>query len=145
MELEGVKWCFFFFKLVGISVFVFILDWYRGIVKWIRECKFECLYYFDIWYIVCFVGKVMLKLVKEKGCEKIGDWIKGVRNYFYWCVIFIKFGYVYIIVVKWKLFMRYVINKYDGYFDKEFEECVYGDIGSWRWIKIGEEKVLLYL
>lgn len=90
MEFEGLKRFFFFLKLVGFSILVFILDRYRGIVKWIRESQFRCVYFFDIWYIVRFIGKVMIKLLKEKGCKKIGDWVKGVRNYFYWCVIFIK-------------------------------------------------------
>lgn len=137
MELEGAKRCFSFLKSVGISVLVFISDRHRGIAKWIRECQPECSHYFDIWHIARSIAKAMLKLGKEKGCEKIGDWIKGVRNHLYWCVTSTKLGYAHIIAAKWNSFMRHVTNKHDGHPDKEFEECAHGDIGSRRWIKIG--------
>lgn len=55
--------------------------------------------------MVRLIIKVMIKFGKEKGCEKIIDWVKGVRNYLYWCVIFIVVGFGELIGVKWNLFM----------------------------------------
>ena len=83
----------------------------------------------------------MLKLGKEKGCEKICDWMKGVRNHLYWGVTSTKLGYDHIIAAKWNSFMRHVANKHDGH-GKDFNECAHGDIGSRRWIKIGKGKYL---
>ena len=137
MELEGATRCFSFLK----SVLVFISDRHRGIAKWIRECQPQCSHYFDIWHIARSIGKAMLKLGKEKGCEKICDWMKGVCNHLYWCVTSTKLRYDHIIAAKWNSFMRHVANKHDGH-GKDFNECAHGDIGSRRWIKIGKGKYL---
>ena len=141
MELEGAKRCFSFLKSVGISVLVFISDRHRGVAKRIRECQPRCSHYFDIWHIARSIGKTMLKLGKEKGCEKICDWMKGVRNHLYWCATSTKLGYDHIIAAKWKSFMGHVTNKHVGH-GHGFDECAHGDIGSRRWIKIGKGKYL---
>lgn len=73
-------------------------------MKWIREVCKEIIYYYDIWYVVCFVIKKFLVVSKEKGCEVIKEWLKGICWYFYWSVIFIKLGFSNFILVKWKLF-----------------------------------------
>ena len=86
----------------------------------------------------------MIKLSKEKGCEKIGDWIKGVRNHLYWCVTSTKQGFQELIAAKWQSFMQHVSNKHDGHPNPMFTKCAHEEIGSRRWIKIGGEKVYLY-
>ena len=77
MELEGAKRAFSFLESVGLSISVFISDRHRGIAKWIRECKPSTAHYFDIWHVAKSIGKTILKLSKEKGCEKIKEWMKG--------------------------------------------------------------------
>ena len=81
MELEGAKRAFSFLQSAGLSIEVFISDRHRGIAKWIREFQVGCSHYFDIWHVARSIGKAMIKLGKEKGCEKISDWVKGVRNH----------------------------------------------------------------
>ncbi|XP_067029941.1 uncharacterized protein [Acropora muricata] len=137
MELEGAKRSFSFLKSVGLSISVFISDRHRGIAKWIRECQPSCAHFFDIWHIARSIGKAMIKLSKEKGCEKIGDWIKGVRNHLYWCVTSTKQGFQELIAAKWQSFMQHVSNKHDGHPNPMFTKCAHEEIGSRRWIKIG--------
>lgn len=68
----------------------------------------------------------------------IFEWIKVVKNYIFWCLILIKVDFLEMILVKWKLFMCYVLNKYIGYFDSNFEKCVYDENIEFRkWIKVG--------
>ena len=80
MELEGAKRSFSYVKSVGLSISVFISDHHRGIAKWIRECQPGCAHFFYIWHIARSIVKAMIKLAKEKGCKKIGDWVKGVHK-----------------------------------------------------------------
>ena len=142
MELEGAKRSFGFLKSVGLSISVFISDRHRGIAKWIRESQPRCAHFFDIWHIARSIGKAMIKLSKEKGCEKIGDWVKGVRNHLYWCVTSTKQGFQELIAAKWQSFMQHVANKHDGHPTPIFKKCAHEEIGSRRWIKIGREKCI---
>ena len=87
----------------------------RGIAKWIRESQPRCAHVFDTWHIARSIGKAMIKLSKEKGCEKIGNWVKGVRNHLYWCVTSTKQGFQELIAAKWQSFMQHVSNKHDGH------------------------------
>lgn len=144
MELEGPKRSFSFLKSVGLSISVFILDRHRGIAKWIRESQPRCAHFFDIWYIARSIGKAMIKLSKEKGCKKIGDWVKGVRNHLYWCVTSTKQRFQELIAAKWQSFIQYVANKHDGHPTPIFKKCAHQEIRSQRWIKTGREKVYLY-
>ena len=70
MELEGAKRAFTYLQSVGLSIAVFISDRHRGIAKWLRESQTRCAQYFDIWHVARSITKQMIKLGKEKGCEK---------------------------------------------------------------------------
>lgn len=142
MELEGAKRSFSYLQSVGLHISVFISDRHRGIAKWIRECQTNCLHFFDIWHIARSIGKGMLKFAKEKGCEKIGDWVKGVRNHLYWCATSTKQGFQEMIVAKWRSFMQHVSNMHENHSSPLFPKCAHGEeIESRRWIKIGMEQV----
>ena len=104
MELEGAKRAFRYLQSVGLKIAVFISDCHSGIAKCIRENQVECAHFFDIWHIARSITK-MIKLGKEKGCERIADWVKGARNHLYWCATSTKQGFIEMIVAKWKSFM----------------------------------------
>ena len=93
MELEGAKKAFAYLISVGLKIPVFVLDRHRGIAKWIREWQPNTAHYFDIWHVARSIGKAMLKLSKQKGCKRIGNWMKGVRNHLYWCATSTKQGF----------------------------------------------------
>ena len=54
----------------------------------------------DIWHVAHSITKQMIKLGKEKGCEKITDWVKGAQNHMYWCVMSTKQGFQELIAAK---------------------------------------------
>ena len=137
MELEGAKRAFRYLQSVGLKIAVFISDRHRGIAKWIRENQVECAHFFDIWHIARSITKKMIKLGKEKGCERIADWVKGARNHLYWCATSTKQGFGEMIVAKWKSFMEHVANKHDNHPNNLFKKCAHGDIENRRWIRIG--------
>ena len=137
MELEGAKRAFSYLKSVGLKIAVFISDRHRGIAKWIRENQTGCSHYFDIWHIARSITKKMVKLGKEKGCEKIADWVKGARNHLYWCATSTKQGFGEMIVAKWKSFMEHVANRHENHPSPLFKKCAHEDIENRRWIRIG--------
>ena len=138
MELEGAKRAFSYLHSVGLRIRVFISDRHRGIAKWIRESQTSCSHYFDIWHIAQSIGKAMLKLGKEKGCERIGNWIKGARNHLYWCATSTKQGFEELIAAKWKSFMQHVANKHENHPSPLYKKCAHDDqIENRRWIRIG--------
>ena len=65
----------------GLKMPVLISDRHKGIVKYTRESS--------ILSTNGMLSKVLLKKMltasKEKGCEIIKDWTKGVCNHVYWC------------------------------------------------------------
>ena len=137
MELEGAKRAFAYLISVGLKIAVFVSDRHRGIAKWIRECQPNTAHYFDIWHVAQSIGKAMLKLSKQKGCERIGDWIKGVRTHLYWCATSTKQGFQAMIAAKWKSLMRHVANKHDEHENSLFKKCAHEEIARRKWIKIG--------
>ena len=79
----------------------------------------------------------MIKLGKEKGCERLADWVKGARNHLYWCATSTKQGFGEMIVAKWKSFMEQVANKHDNHPNNLFKKCAHGDIENRKWIRTG--------
>ena len=145
MELEGAKWAFNFLQTAGVVIEVFISDHHRGIAKWIRESQAGCLHFFDIWHVVRSTGKAMLKLGKEKGCERISDWVKGACNHLYWCAMSTKQGFEELIAAKWKSFMLHVTNKHDNQPFPLYQKCAHeAEIENRRWIKIGTATSTVY-
>ncbi|XP_068711881.1 uncharacterized protein [Montipora foliosa] len=138
MELEGAKRAFSFLQSAGLAVKVFISDRHRGIAKWIRECQAGCAHYFDIWHVARSISKAMIKLGKEKGCEKIADWVKGARNHLYWGVTSSRQGFEELVTAKWKSFMQHVANKHDNHPSPLFKKCAHDEeIENRKWIRIG--------
>lgn len=80
---------------------------------------------------------MFLIIVKESGCEVVIEWIRLCINYLYWSVMLIVCGSGRIILVKFKFFFSYIINKYLGLDDFFFNKCVYGDIRYRRWFLKG--------
>ena len=78
-ELEGVKRWFGFLRQLGVTIGVFISDGHRGIAKWIRENCPGTTHFYDIWHVTRSITKKLLAASKEKGCEIIQDWMKGIR------------------------------------------------------------------
>ena len=138
MELEGAKRAFAYLTSVGLKIAVFVSDRHRGIAKWLRECQPNTAHFFDIWHVARSIGKKMLKLSKQKGCERISQWIKGVRNHLHWCASSTKQGFKELIAAKWMSLMRHISNKHDNHQTPLFDKCAHGaDIDKRKWIKIG--------
>lgn len=84
--------------------------------------------------------KKMLAASKEKGCEQIAKWTKGVRNHIYWCSTSTIKGYSNLVVAKWKSFIRHVSNKHSNHPDPLFTKCAYEELEDRRkYIKVGKK------
>ena len=84
LNLREQKRCFQFLQQLGLKVSGFVPDRHRGIAKWIREVCKETTHYYDIWHVARSVTKKLLAASKEKGCEIIKEWSKGIRRHLYW-------------------------------------------------------------
>ena len=136
MELEGAKRAFAYLTSVGLKIAVFVSDRHRGITKWLRECQPNTAHFFDIWHVARSIEKKILKLSEQKGCERISQWIKGVRNHLHWCASSTKQGFKELIVAKWMSLMRHIANKHDSHKTPLFDKCAHGaDIHKRKWIK----------
>ena len=138
MELEGAKRSFAFLKAKGLPINRFVSDRHTGIAKWIRECQRDTKHFYDIWHVARSVTKKMLKVGKEKDCEIILSWIKGVRNHLYWCATSTKEGFGDMIFAKWYSFLKHVANKHD-HSSNLFKKCAHEELEEPRhWIKNGK-------
>lgn len=138
MELEGAKRCFGFLLDAGVKIKVFISDRHLGIAKWMREKHPGISHFYDIWHVCKSITKKLLKASKEKGCDLIADWMKGIRRHLYWCATSTKQGFQAMIIAKWKSFMLHVTNKHKKHPDKLFSKCAHeSNLPRRKWIKIG--------
>lgn len=122
-----------------MDITVFISDRHRGIAKWIRTSCSGTTHYFDIWHVARSITKKLLKASKEKGCEVISSWIKGIRKHLYWCATSTKTGFGVLIVAKWESFLRHVSNKHDDHPNPLYKKCNHGVLEPRKWIKVGKE------
>jgi solute carrier family 8 (sodium/calcium exchanger) len=140
MELDGCKACFeFIMTTAGLAIPVFISDRHRGICKYVRECHPGIKHYFDQWHVAKGLVKKMISASKEKGCGRIKEWTKGMKNHLYWCSTSTVEDFQEMILAKWKSFMGHVANKHDNHADPLFPKCLHEEnIPKRKWIKIGK-------
>ena len=85
MEFLAFKQCMEFLIAYGLTIATFISDRHVSIAIHMKTVLSRIVHYFDIWHNARSIGKKMLQLGKEKGCEKIADWVKRISNHLYWC------------------------------------------------------------
>ena len=69
--------------------------------------------------------------------EVIKDWMRGVRNYLYWCMTSTVHGFEELISAKWNSFMGHIRNEHTDHPNSLFSACAHEEIAPRRWIKIG--------
>ena len=117
---------------------MFISDRHRSIAKWIRESWKQTAHYYDIWHVARSVTKKLLAASKEKGCEILKEWMKGIRRHLYWSATSTKQGFGDLIVAKWKSFLRHVANKHSSHPDSLYEKCNHEELQARKWVKVGK-------
>lgn len=138
MELKGAQLCFSYLQRAGLTIKVFVSDRHKGLTKWVRESQPLTTHYYDTWHIAKSVVKKLFKASKLKGCGKIGEWIKAIRNHIYWCAVSTREGFQAMLLTKWKSLIHHVSNDHTGHPDPLFSECAHDkDIEPRKWIKKG--------
>ena len=138
MELEGAKRCFRCLEQLGLTISTFISDRHRGIAKWIREHCVNTTHFYDIWHVARSISKKLLAASKEKGCEILKEWMKGIRRHLYWSATSTKPGFGNLIVAKFNSFMRHVANKHTDHPNPLYDKCNHEELQPRKWIKIGK-------
>ena len=137
MELDGAQRCFKFLKDGGLQIPIFISDRHKGIAKWIRTSEKETQHFNDLWHVCKGLSKKILKASKEKGCEVLVFWIKGIRTHLYWSAMSTKMGYGDMIVAKWKSIVRHITNKHENHPDELFPKCAHDMLDDRVWLQVG--------
>eukprot|EP00794_Sanderia_malayensis_P001881 gene1881-2126_t len=114
-----------------------ISDRHRGIAKWIRETQPNTHHFHDLWHICKGIKKKLFKAGKEKGCEIILRWCKGIRSHLFWCALSTKQGFGDLIVAKWKSLMRHIADKHSDHPDQLYPKCAHDELERRDYIKIG--------
>ena len=110
MEHEGAKRSFKFLKGSGLKMDIIISDWHKRIAKWIKDEQKETRHYSDIWHVN--KSKQLTKAGKEKGCEVIIHWLKGVCKHLYWSAQTTLPGFEALVKAKWKSTVRHMAGKH---------------------------------
>ena len=109
-----------------------------GIEKWVREARPQTSHYYDIWHVVRSITKKFVKATKEKGCEILLSWIKGMRNHLYWCATSAKEEFGEMILAKWRSFKNHVADRHEGHNSNLFPRCAHEELDTPReQIRIG--------
>ena len=137
MELDGAQRCFRFLKDSGLQIPIFITDRHKGIAKWVRTSEKKTQHFNDIWHVCKGLSKKIVKAAKEKGCEILLYWVKGIRNHLYWSAMSTKMGYGNLILAKWKSIIRHLTNKHEKHPDERFQNCAHGELQDRLWLQVG--------
>ena len=141
MELEGAKRSFKFLSESGLK-----MDRHKGIAKWIRTKQKRTKHYNDIWHVNKSINKQLRKVSKEKGCEIINDWLKGICGHLYWSAQTTIPGFEDLIVAKWKSTVRHMAGKHKDHPYALFPSCGHGELeneSGFLWVCILHFKSLV--
>ena len=125
-------------KNFGVIIPEFTPDRHTGIEKWVRKQHPKVAHYFDIWHLARSIGKKIAKAGKEKGCEILLEWLKGIRNHLYWCATSTMQGFKEMIKAKWLPLLRHIADRHDNHDNILFSECAHETLEPRKWIKIGK-------
>ena len=137
MELEGAKRSFNFLNESDLKMDIFISDRHKGIAKWIKTKQKGTKHYNDIWHVNKSINKQLRKLSKEKGCEIINDWLKGIHRHLYWSAQTTIPSFEDFIVAKWKSTVRHMTGKHEDHPDPLFTTCGHEELEERKWIPMG--------
>ena len=137
MELEGAKRSFKFLNESGLKMDNFISDRHKGIAKWIRTKQKGTKQYNDIWHVNKSINKQLRKVSKEKGCEIINDWLKGIHRHLYWSAQTTIPGFEDLIVAKWKSTVQHMAGKHEDHPDPLFTTCGHEELEERKWDTYG--------
>ncbi|KAK0145629.1 hypothetical protein N1851_015461 [Merluccius polli] len=83
MEKEGLKRSLQLLESKGVAVDYIVTDRHPQIQKYLREQKIT--HYYDVWHLEKGLSKKLGKVAKEKDCEVVKKWQRGISNHVYWC------------------------------------------------------------
>uniref|UniRef100_A0A1X7TXK2 Mutator-like transposase domain-containing protein n=1 Tax=Amphimedon queenslandica TaxID=400682 RepID=A0A1X7TXK2_AMPQE len=135
MEKEGLIRTFKFFENTEVRVGTLVTDRHSGIAKFIREKYPQITYCYDGWHVAKSLRKKIEKLVKEKDCGIVGEWLKSIVNHLYWSAVSTPSGNSDVILAKWLSLDNHIQNKH-SHSSKHFKKCLHRRITRCRkWLK----------
>ncbi|XP_041958231.1 uncharacterized protein LOC121716101 [Alosa sapidissima] len=108
MEKEGLKRSLQLLESKGVAVDYIVTDRHPQIQKYLCEQKIT--HYYDVWHLEKGLSKKLGKVAKEKDCEVVKKWQRGISNHVYWCATSSSSGPEK--VAKWTSVVNHMQNKH---------------------------------
>ncbi|XP_063055957.1 uncharacterized protein LOC134449779 [Engraulis encrasicolus] len=140
MEKEGLIRGLQLLDSKGMTVDYIVTDRHPQIQKFLREKKIT--HYFDVWHLEKGLSKKVSKVAKEKDCEVIQKWQRGISNHVYWCATSSTSGSEK--VAKWTSLFNHMQDQH-VHENPEFPKCLHAERKSnakKKWLKPGSKALL---
>ncbi|XP_063066590.1 uncharacterized protein LOC134458292 [Engraulis encrasicolus] len=139
MEKEGLTRGLQLLESKGVAVDYIVTDRHPQIQKFLRDRKIT--HYYDVWHLEKGLSKKVAKAAKEKDCEVVKKWQRGISNHVYWCATSSSSGPEKL--AKWKSVMNHMQNKHE-HDNPIFPKCLHPDRNSTdrkKWFKPGTKAI----
>nr|XP_054597846.1 uncharacterized protein LOC107391876 isoform X2 [Nothobranchius furzeri] len=83
MEIEGLRRSLRLLWSKGVTVDLIITDRHPQIQKFLQKKKIT--HYCDVWRLQNSISKRLAKVAKDKDCEVVKKWQRGISNHAFWC------------------------------------------------------------
>ncbi|XP_063046055.1 uncharacterized protein LOC134440057 [Engraulis encrasicolus] len=85
MEKEGLIRSLNFLEACGIDIDCIITDRHPQVQKYLRESNVN--HYYDVWHFAKGFSKKLEAISKQRDCEKMKKWIRGINNHVYFTAL----------------------------------------------------------
>ncbi|XDV25389.1 hypothetical protein PO909_029312 [Leuciscus waleckii] len=135
MEKEGLKRSLDFLDARGVTLDCIVTDRHPQIKKFLRERNVNQFY--DVWHIEKGISKQLENICKLKGCEKLHNWLRSIKNHIYWTAKSSSNGPER--VAKWTSMLNHVQDKHT-HEDTNFPACLHPprkSLNKNKWLAAG--------
>jgi len=132
MEKEGLIRSLTFLEACGIDIDCIITDRHPQVQKFLREEKYN--HYYDVWHFAKGFSKKLEAISKQRDCEKLKKWIKGMNNHVYFTAMGSTSGAER--VAKWTAMLNHVqdIHTHEDPLYPECEHAVRQTRDPTKWL-----------
>jgi len=135
MELAGLERSMELLKANGLIPGVVVTDRHPSVQKWMRDNLPETVHYYDVWHVAKGLTKKMESLSKQRSCELVHEWIRGISNHLYWCAASSAGQSGEVVAAKWLSVVRHIQNIHEGH-SELFDSCAHSELEYERkWFK----------
>ncbi|XP_056450596.1 uncharacterized protein LOC130385873 isoform X2 [Gadus chalcogrammus] len=120
MEKEGLKRSLELLESKGVAVDYIVTDRHPQIQKFLRDRNVK--HFYDVWHLAKGLSKKLDKVSKEKDCDIVKRWRRGISNHVYWAATSSSTGAEK--VAKWTSLINHIQNIH-SHDNPAFPKCLH--------------------